>query len=133
MDWYKAIIESTKRGDVRFGNVVLPGYPINELKVNTVGASGKDTVVEAFAFYEDCALLFSKSALWKRKRKRLLDFGCAWSRILRCFLLDFCPDCPAGIDVNLEFIEISKQTFPGPTFLCCDTKKEGNRLSFVPC
>jgi len=119
-DWRQALIASTTRRDVAFRGVRLPGFPSNELQLNTVGASGTDALNEAFVFYEDCISRFCRSPNWSSSDKRLLDFGCAWSRILRCFLYDFSAERLAGIDVYPEFIEISKRTFPGPTFLVCD-------------
>lgn len=119
-EWRQALIASTTKAGVTFGDRRLPGFPSKELQVNTVGASGPEALAEAFTFYEDCVSRFCESANWGNPEKRLLDFGCAWSRILRCFLYDFSADRLAGIDVYPEFIELSRTTFPGPTFLLCD-------------
>ena len=109
-----------ERGDAHFEGLLLPGFPAEERQLNTVGATGKDTLIEVLAFYENCITRFSKSPRWIQETKQLLDFGCAWSRVLRCFLFDFKPNHLYGIDVDSDLIEISKRIFPGPTFVTCD-------------
>jgi len=46
----------------------------------------------------------------------VLDFGCGWGRILRCFL----KDCPAanlrGVDVDPMLVETCRSSFPYCTF-----------------
>ena len=109
-EWLALLIRSLTAPVI--DGVRMPGFPDDVLQKNTVGSAGEQALREAFTFIS----LVKKHARQLGRpvngETRVLDFGCAWGRILRCFL----KDCQAanlhGVDVNPTFVEVSRSTFP---------------------
>jgi len=95
----------------------LPGFPEREIQINTTGQAGRDTLCEAYIFYEDCLKTFRNSTNFSLENKILLDFGVGWGRILRFFMKDFLPANLYGVDINEELLNLCKSTFKWGNFI----------------
>ena len=116
-DLFEMICESLERENIELSGVPLPGFPENLIQIGTTGQAGRDTLCEAFIFYEDCIEAFSRTQRFKFDDKKLLDFGVGWGRVLRFFIKDFFPENLYGVDVNEELLDICKTTFKWGTFI----------------
>ena len=116
-EWFEMICESLEREDIEISGVSLPGFPENQIQINTTGQAGRDSLYEAFIFYQDCIKAFSRTQNFRSDDKKLLDFGVGWGRILRFFIKDFFPENLFGVDINEELLNICKSTFKWGTFL----------------
>ncbi len=116
-EWFEMVCDSIKEKDLKLSGVPLPGFPDTEIQINTTGQSGRETLCEAFIFYEDCLKLFSNASAFKRDNKKLLDFGIGWGRVLRFFMKDFLPENLYGVDINEDLLSLCKETFKWGTFI----------------
>ena len=110
-DWFEMICKSLEREDIEIHGVTLPGFPENQIQINTTGFAGRESLYKAFIFYEDCIKVFSRTQNFGSDDKKLLDFGVGWGRILIFFLKDFFPENLFGVDINEELLNICKSTF----------------------
>jgi glycosyltransferase involved in cell wall biosynthesis len=114
---------------------ILPGFPSDELQITTTGSAGRVSLREAYTFYLDCVSTFERFGRPITRTDRLLDFGVGWGRIGRFFLNEIEPDNLYGIDVDAQFIEICRRTFPVGHFLTCDpwppTSLPDEHFSFI--
>ncbi len=116
-EWFELVCESYKTDGCQISGVSLPGFPEEKLQIGTTGQAGRDTLCEAFIFYEDCIGKFRQSGNFSKVDKALVDFGVGWGRILRFFLRDFSPDNMIGVDINPELLYVCRSTFDFGTFL----------------
>lgn len=116
-DWFNLVCESYNKSGCLYDNHLLPSFPDEETQINTTGKAGRDTLCEAFIFYEDCINRFKYSNNFERDDKVVLDFGTGWGRVLRFFLKDFEPDNMIGVDINAELLEICRSAFGFGTFI----------------
>jgi ubiquinone/menaquinone biosynthesis C-methylase UbiE len=119
-EWAELLFESTRRSDVKFGDLFLPGFPPSELQINTTGMSGVDALFNAFKFYLICKRQFAAMNQPLIRGKRLLDFGVGWGRVARCFIRDLGIDNIFGTDVTPDFIDICSKTFRSSNFMVND-------------
>ena len=89
---------------------LLPSLPADEVQCRFTGASGDDTMREAFSFYSLVKSLVSQHRA--KPVESVLEFGCGWGRIIRWFLHDIEPDRLWGIDCMPEAIELCRSTNP---------------------
>lgn len=116
-EWFEMVCEGRGVGGRQVSGVSLPGFPEEKLQISTTGQSGRDSLCEAFIFYEDCIKKFEASGNFKKDEKVLVDFGVGWGRILRFFLRDFMPGNMIGIDINTDLLDVCRSTFDFGTFL----------------
>ena len=109
-EWLALLIRSLTAPVI--DGVRMPGFPDDVLQKNTVGSAGEQALREAFTFISFVKKHARQLGRPVNGETRVLDFGCAWGRILRCFL----KDCQAanlhGVDVDPTFVEVSRSTFP---------------------
>ena len=115
-DWFKTICNSYSNPPVFYNGLELPGFPPDQIQINTTGQTGINTLKEAFIFYQDCAVNFKRFGNPIQKNKFLLDFGVGWGRITRFFLRELPLKNIFGIDVMEDFIKICNQTFRSNNF-----------------
>jgi SAM-dependent methyltransferase len=115
--WLKTLERSLTRKQVSPLGDPLPGFPPEDLQVQTVGMTGRKAMRDAFTFAQCCTQHFRLSPLWSRADKRLLDFGTGWGRIARAFLRDFRMVNMAGVDINAEYLDVARRSFGGGQFL----------------
>lgn len=115
-EWFKKIENSLTTVEY-INEYKLPLFPSDQIQLNTTGMSGKQTLEEAYFFYENCVHKFSQSILWKNENKKLLDFGTGWGRILRFFLKDIKGDNLHGVEVDQSLLNICANTFQWGHFI----------------
>ena len=116
-DWFELVCDSLEQDDLKINGLLLPGFPDDSVQISTTGQAGRDTLCEAFIFYEDCIKTFSNSDNFVNNDRTLLDFGTGWGRILRFFIKDFPPKQIYGVDINAELLEGCKSTFNYGNFI----------------
>ena len=113
-DWLALLVRSVTEPVI--DGVRMPGFPDDLLQRNTVGSAGEQALREAFTFVSFVKKHASQLGRPVNGETRVLDFGCGWGRILRCFL----KDCPAanlrGVDVDPMLIEACRSSFPYGAF-----------------
>jgi SAM-dependent methyltransferase len=95
------------RSDERLRSI-LPAFPSDHIQCQFAGASGDDTMRDAFAFYSLVQNLVRQHG--SRPLQSVLEFGCGWGRIIRFFMRDVTPHNLWGIDCMPEAIEICKES-----------------------
>lgn len=114
-EWFKKVGKSYSTSPVFHNGVQLPGFPPDQIQINTTGKAGLITLREAFVFYLDCIENFNLVRPI-REEDLLLDFGVGWGRIARFFLRDLPLENIYGIDVMEEFVTICQQSFRSDNF-----------------
>lgn len=108
--WLEVLTRSVEEPTI--DGVRMPAFPDPLLQRNTVGSTGEHAMREAFKFFtvvrDEVALLGSPLD----RHTRVLDFGCGWGRIIRCFLRDCEADHLQGIDVDPELVAICVEKIP---------------------
>jgi hypothetical protein len=115
-DWFAAVCESYLNPPAVVDGKELPGFPSDEIQVNTAGASGVNTLKEAFVFYRDCTETFRNLGAPIERQHRMLDFCVGWGRIARFFLRELHIENIYGIDAMEEFVQICTRTFRNNNF-----------------
>jgi len=115
-EWFKTVSDSYLNPPVIIDGKTLPGFPSDEVQINTTGQAGVATLTEAFIFYQDCIEQFNALGAAIDSSHQLLDFGVGWGRISRFFLKELPLENIYGLDVMEEFVEICKQTFRNDNF-----------------
>ncbi|MGF6710222.1 SAM-dependent methyltransferase [Luteibacter sp. W1I16] len=99
----------------------LPGFPDEVTQRNTTGIAGRDTVEQAFSFYDDIIAGMKKGRVRTLDaNSRVLDFGVGWGRVARLFLERVRAANIYGIDVDPEFVRLTQALFPGGNFKVCE-------------
>jgi SAM-dependent methyltransferase len=105
------------RSDDRL-RAILPAAPPDDVQCRFAGASGDDTVRDAFGFYSLVRSLVAQHG--RGAPGSVLEFGCGWGRILRLFARDVAPQHLWGIDCLPAAIEICRETNPHSQFRLVD-------------
>ncbi|ETI63024.1 hypothetical protein C100_14670 [Sphingobium sp. C100] len=104
-DWF-AKIAGTESGTPLFP------LPPESLQTSTVGRAGLPILRDAFMFWQ-----FTRRMLEANNgidaNTKVMDFGCAWSRILRFWQKDLPPQNLYGFDVEERFLSIAREHVPG--------------------
>ena len=112
---------------------ILPAFPPPEVQVGFTGASGDDTMREAFGFYRLVRSLASQHL--SRPLHSVLEFGCGWGRMLRLFIKDIDPQELWGIDCMPVAIDLCQKTSTYSRFQLVDpfppTKVPGDKFDLV--
>lgn len=89
---------------------LIPRMPEDKIQLQFTGHSGKDTLKEAFTFYQFIKNISKKNNIDFNQNIKILDFGCGWGRIIRFFLKDLPASNLYGIDCDSEIIEVCKNS-----------------------
>ena len=116
-EWLKVLTRSINEPVI--DGVAMPGFPSDEIQTNSVGSAGAQTLLQAFNFYL-VVKRYGERLGRPIKGASVLDFGCAWGRILRFFLRDCEPKDIWGIDVDPEFLSVCINTIADCNFLVVD-------------
>jgi SAM-dependent methyltransferase len=118
--WIDVVVESHGRPGLRspLGDP-LPAFPPVELQRMTTGLDGEATIRQAGAFYADVIDALERDGQHVGPGWRVLDFGCGWGRVARFFLRDVHLANLHGIDVDTDFIELTRRTFSSDKFTVC--------------
>lgn len=114
--WANTIAQSYTNPPVFHRGVELPGFPSDQLQVQTTGQAGLNTLKEAFFFYQDCIETFNELDISIRDDTFLLDFGVGWGRVARFFINEIPQENIFGVDVREDFIDVCRRTFRNNNF-----------------
>lgn len=117
--WLDVLIKSLRTSQVSPLGETLPDFPSEELQRNTTGLSSEAALQQAFAFYENVQDGLAKSNKPLSADSRLLDFGFGWGRISRVFMKDVRLQNIHGIDVDPDFVHLTKELFKSEQFEIC--------------
>lgn len=101
-----------------FGDFIPP-FPSETLQRNTTGLSSAAAIEAAFAFRENVLDALARAGTPLGGQSRLLDFGFGWGRIARVFMADVPLANIRGIDVDPEFVAITREAFDSDNFSVC--------------
>ena len=98
---------------------LLPAFPDEQLQRNTTGLSSEAALRQAHAFYQDVCDGLGRAGLALDGESTALDFGCGWGRIARVFMHDIRKANLHGLDVDEQFVAITRELFDSPNFTRC--------------
>jgi SAM-dependent methyltransferase len=87
---------------------LLPAFPPDDVQLRFAGASGDDTMRDAFGVYT--LVRRQAAAHLSAPPRTILEFGCGWGRIIRLFTRDVDPEALWGIDCLPSAIEFCQQS-----------------------
>lgn len=99
---YEMIIDSLQNPVIN--GLKMPGFPIDNIQKQFVGATQQAALLEAYNFYKVVKLYCQTLDNPIRPNTRIVDFGCGWGRIIRFFFKDIYPENIHGVDVDPEMI-----------------------------
>lgn len=117
--WLDTLILSLNSDQRSPFNQKMPDYPSEELQRNTTGLSSEAALRQAHAFYENVQDALHKAAVPLNAGSQVLDFGFGWGRISRVFMQDVPLENIYGIDVDPEFVELTRKLFGSRQFELC--------------
>jgi SAM-dependent methyltransferase len=82
-----------------------------------VADTSEDNLRMGFRYYLAIREAAARHGQPLQATSRVLEFGCGWGRVLRCFLHDVAAENLTGIDVDPEGIGSCRRTFRGPAFM----------------
>lgn len=112
--WLDMLLRSLE--DPVVDGIALPAFPDGELQKITNNQSGRTTMANAFTFYKFARQLAKRHGEWVRRDSRVLDYGCGWGRIYRCFLREVPMSGMFGVDVQSNLIDACQDSFPPAQF-----------------
>ncbi len=111
-EWFSKI---TGEADDRQGRPLFDLPPEN-LQTSTVGRSGKPILRDAFMFWQFVRRMLIQQGNGLSRNTQVMDFGCAWGRIIRYWLRDLPAKNLHGFDIEDRFLSIAKQHVRGPNY-----------------
>lgn len=118
-EWLPQLIKSLDSTVVSPLGQPLPGFPSEELQRNTTGLSSEAALRQAFAFYENVQDALGKAGARLTSTSEVLDFGFGWGRISRVFMKDVRVENIHGIDVDPDFVSLTRELFGSDKFETC--------------
>lgn len=91
----------------------VPLLPSEEVQRTFCGLTGFDAMKQAMAFYQAIREEYKKPL---STVESILDFGCGWGRITRCFLRDIPADRIYGCDVQQDMITLCEKAIRNSHF-----------------
>ena len=118
--WFRLMVSSLDNPALRSPHGDrLPGFPPEQMQRNTTSLAGSEALQQAYGFYRDIHVALVSIGTTIEATAKILDFGIGWGRIARFFMHDV-PLCNIyGIDVDAEFVNISRKLFGSENFDVC--------------
>lgn len=95
--------------------------PDEKLQTSTVGRSGETILRDAFMFYKFTRKMLTEHGNGLTAGTTVMDFGCAWGRIIRFWLRDIKPENLFGFEVQDRLLSYARSHVPGPTYRVSQT------------
>jgi hypothetical protein len=76
-----------------------------------VGSAGKHSLQKGFSFFKVVKAYAENCGAPLTTSTRVLDFGCGWGRMVRCFLRDVSTEKLHGVDVDAPMVELCRSLF----------------------
>lgn len=99
----------------------IPQLPSAWHQRNWTGASGEETLRQAFEFKNLVSRMLASHGKTPLEQARILDFGSGWGRILRFFLRDVPTPQLVGRDCWAEIVEVARRDNPWCEFQAIGT------------
>jgi SAM-dependent methyltransferase len=87
----------------------LPDVPDAALQATWNGTSGVPLAAQTVAFYTRVAELNARHGARSLDQSRVLDFGCGWGRLTRCFARDVAPGSLFGCDPVAPILDVCRR------------------------
>lgn len=101
-------------------NKSIPPLPPEEIQVRFCGRSGLLAMEQAMAFYKVIRDFCKEDGKTIDSMNGILEFGCGWGRITRCFLRDIRPESIYACDCIHDMVQLCKKDIPGCQFTQID-------------
>ena len=95
----------------------VPMLPPAETQEAFCGRSGYLAMIQAFEFYDIIRTACRNAGRPLESMGSVLEFGCGWGRISRCFLRDIPEGKLYGCDVIPHIVRLCKETIPSYNFV----------------
>lgn len=90
----------------------IPPLPPASTQEAFCGRSGKLAILQAFEFYKIIRTACQDSGRPLESMNAVLDFGCGWGRISRCFLRDIAEGKLYGCDIIPHMVKLCNDSIP---------------------
>jgi SAM-dependent methyltransferase len=117
--WLDVLVKSLTSSQQSPLGQTLPRFPPEQLQRNTTGLASEAALRQAYAFYENVCEARRLAGSSLETHARVLDFGFGWGRIARCFMRDVRIEQIFGIDVDPEFVALTRDLFDSTNFTDC--------------
>lgn len=126
-EWFDVI--AGKKGPKLFN------VPDEKIQTGTVGRSGEPILRDAFMFYQFTKRMLVEHGNGLANNSTVMDFGCAWARILRFWLHDIDARNLFGFEVQERLLSLARRDVPGPSYIVSDTRPplpdKGDRFDLI--
>lgn len=95
--------------------------PDEKIQTGTVGRSGEPILRDAFMFYQFARKMLQEHGNGLTADTAVMDFGCAWGRIIRFWLRDIHPGNLFGFEVQDRLLAYAREHVTGPTYKISQT------------
>ena len=119
VEWLDTVIRSQESTQVSPLGERLPDFPSEELQRNTTGLSAEAALRQAHAFCANAHDALQRAGRPLTAQSQVLDFGFGWGRISRFFMRDVPLSGIHGIDVDPDFVAITRDLFGSDQFAVC--------------
>jgi len=90
--------------------------PPEEIQIRTTGRSGVPILKDGYLFWKFLEERMKVDGMGVTAQSKILDFGCAWGRILRFWMRDISPENLYGWDISNELLTFAKSSLPECNF-----------------
>lgn len=118
-NWLEVLVDSLSSPQHSPLGDRLPGFPSEEMQRNTTGLSSQAALQQAYAFHEDVMASLQQAGKQLSPESTVLDFGFGWGRISRVFMKDVRLANIHGVDVDPEFVALTRDLFGSDQFQLC--------------
>lgn len=119
--WLDMLLRSLENPIV--DGISLPEFPSEKLQKITNSKCGSTTIINAFSFYTLTKQLAQQHRVSIGRDSKVLDYGCGWGRIYRCFLKDVPMTGLFGVDVQQTLVDACKDSFLPEQFKLIESKE----------
>lgn len=112
--WFDKVIG--KNGPALFG------LPEDRIQISTTGRAGEPVLRDGFRFYQFARRMLQEHGNGLNDDTAVMDFGCAWGRILRFWPRDIKAKNLFGFEVQERLLNYARQHVPAATYRVSQTR-----------
>ena len=109
-EWLTALVAELSNDPLE--QVPVPKFPPDNLQGKFDGITGETNLRAGFDIYRKLKAAAKRCNVVIGPESVILDFGCGWGRVLRCFLRDVREENLFGVDVNEDAVASCNETMP---------------------
>jgi SAM-dependent methyltransferase len=113
-EWFQTVVG--KNGPAVFGT------PDEKIQIGTVGVAGEPILYNGFMFYKFCRDMLYIHGNGISDNTYVLDFGCAWGRLIRFWFHKLPPKNIYGLEVQERFLDLARRDVPGCQYHVSQTR-----------